>query len=116
MAEHRKRHCWECRQRSLVCDATEPACKRCSKSGIDCPGYGAVKPTRLKWLAPGRVTSRRRRRNGVLSDEIEIKYSQMEAKTTTELAWPMADDQFAIPRFTLKTEACALVQAVGYCK
>ncbi|AEO64914.1 uncharacterized protein THITE_2012454, partial [Thermothielavioides terrestris NRRL 8126] len=53
-----KRHCWECRRRCLVCDFTEPACRRCSAAGVQCPGYGHVKPTRLKWLSPGRVVAR----------------------------------------------------------
>ncbi|KAK4238425.1 fungal-specific transcription factor domain-containing protein [Achaetomium macrosporum] len=66
MAGQGKRHCWECRRRCLVCDFTEPACKRCSASGIACPGYSHVKPTRIKWLAPGKVVSRARpRRNGL---------------------------------------------------
>ncbi|OLN97102.1 hypothetical protein CCHL11_02181 [Colletotrichum chlorophyti] len=35
----RKRHCWGCRRRYVVCDFTEPACWRCSASGVACPGY-----------------------------------------------------------------------------
>jgi hypothetical protein len=54
----RKRHCWECLRRGLVCDSTEPACTRCAGWGIACPGYDGPKPQRLRWLAPGRVTSR----------------------------------------------------------
>ncbi|KAK8001169.1 fungal-specific transcription factor domain-containing protein [Apiospora marii] len=54
-----KRHCWECRRRYLVCDFTQPACKRCIASGVDCPGYSKVKPVRIQWLPPGRVKSRR---------------------------------------------------------
>ncbi|OTB18169.1 hypothetical protein K445DRAFT_73332 [Daldinia sp. EC12] len=49
-----KRHCWECRRRCLVCDFTEPKCRRCSASGIECPGYNDVKPVKFKWLPPGR--------------------------------------------------------------
>lgn len=57
-----RRHCWECRRRCLVCDSTKPSCKRCSTSGTTCPGYSRVKPARIRWVEPGRVTSRARRR------------------------------------------------------
>ncbi|KAF3765324.1 putative C6 finger domain protein [Cryphonectria parasitica EP155] len=54
----RQRHCWECVRRRLVCDFKRPACTRCSASGLDCPGYGGVKPLRLRWLDPGKVNQR----------------------------------------------------------
>ncbi|KAI1736700.1 putative C6 finger domain protein [Xylaria scruposa] len=54
-------HCWECFRRRLVCDSTRPVCRRCIMTGITCPGYNEVEPSRLKWLAPGRVVSRTRR-------------------------------------------------------
>ncbi|EJT82460.1 hypothetical protein GGTG_02433 [Gaeumannomyces tritici R3-111a-1] len=54
-----KRHCWECLRLNLVCDATKPECSRCVLAATSCPGYGDTKPTRLRWLAPGRVKSRR---------------------------------------------------------
>ncbi|KLU90980.1 hypothetical protein MAPG_09505 [Magnaporthiopsis poae ATCC 64411] len=57
-----KRHCWECRRQNLVCDAAKPGCRRCAAADTACPGYGDVKPTRLRWLAPGRVKSRAERR------------------------------------------------------
>ncbi|KAL2819545.1 fungal-specific transcription factor domain-containing protein [Aspergillus cavernicola] len=59
--ENRKRHCWECLRLSLVCDFTEPECKRCSVAGVTCPGYGETKPLRLNWVAPGKVRSRTRK-------------------------------------------------------
>ncbi|EAW16759.1 Zn(II)2Cys6 transcription factor [Aspergillus fischeri NRRL 181] len=55
--EDRQRHCWECLRRSLVCDFIRPQCKRCSTSGIVCPGYEDKEPFRLKWLPPGRSKS-----------------------------------------------------------
>ncbi|KAJ5151639.1 C6 zinc finger domain-containing protein [Penicillium capsulatum] len=58
MSEDRKRHCWECRRRCLVCDFGRPACSRCVKARIECPGYGDSPPMKLKWLAPGKVKSR----------------------------------------------------------
>lgn len=55
-----RRHCWECLRRRLVCDSTRPVCNRCRSSGIVCPGYGEQQP--LRWVKPGRVTARSRRR------------------------------------------------------
>lgn len=55
-----KRQCWECLRRRLVCDSVYPVCNQCRTKGITCPGYEDKKP--LTWLAPGRVTSRTRRR------------------------------------------------------
>jgi hypothetical protein len=40
-----------------VCDYTHPGCKKCAKAGVDCPGYDEKKP--LKWLTPGKVSSKR---------------------------------------------------------
>ncbi|KAJ1337375.1 fungal specific transcription factor domain-containing protein [Microdochium nivale] len=54
----RKQHCWECRRRSLVCDSARPACARCYAAGLACPGYGDIKPTRVRWLVPGTVAAR----------------------------------------------------------
>ncbi|KAF2107717.1 fungal-specific transcription factor domain-containing protein [Lophiotrema nucula] len=51
-----KRQCWECLKRRLVCDYTQPSCKKCINAGRECPGYDEKKP--LKWLDPGRVTSK----------------------------------------------------------
>ncbi|KAL4928946.1 Zn(II)2Cys6 transcription factor [Aspergillus undulatus] len=59
--DDRKRHCWECLRRSLVCDFTEPQCKRCVANGALCPGYGDKKPLRLNWMEPGRVKSKTRK-------------------------------------------------------
>ncbi|KAL7627706.1 hypothetical protein AAE478_001900 [Parahypoxylon ruwenzoriense] len=114
MEGHRKRHCWECRRRYLVCDSTEPACKRCSTSGIECPGYNDVKPTRFKWLAPGRITSRRRRRNGALPPETENSYNKIATRTITEIANAAMGTHVATARLEMGTEACALAQAAEY--
>lgn len=55
------RQCWECLKRRLVCDHTLPHCKKCKKTGKTCPGYDAQKP--LQWVEPGKVTSRRRKKD-----------------------------------------------------
>jgi hypothetical protein len=84
-----KRHCWECRRRCLVCDFTEPACRRCSAAGVQCPGYGHVKPTRLKWLSPGRVVARADRKR---------------------------QKPLTVSRFDMGAEARIFPEAVSYCK
>lgn len=55
------RQCWECLKRRLVCDHTLPHCKKCQKAGKECPGYDEQKP--LQWIQPGKVTSRRRKKD-----------------------------------------------------
>lgn len=32
--------CFNCVKRRIICDWTEPKCKKCAKKGLDCPGYG----------------------------------------------------------------------------
>ncbi|KAI0427593.1 hypothetical protein F5Y09DRAFT_27821 [Xylaria sp. FL1042] len=59
-AETPRKHCWECLRRRLVCDSTRPVCNRCRTSGLVCPGYDEKQP--LRWVKPGRVTARTRRR------------------------------------------------------
>ncbi|KAI0448195.1 hypothetical protein F4803DRAFT_497023 [Xylaria telfairii] len=59
-SEPPRRHCWECLRRRLVCDSVRPICNRCRTNGIVCPGYGEQQP--LRWVKPGRVTARNRRR------------------------------------------------------
>lgn len=56
------RQCWECLKRRLVCDHTLPHCKKCQKAGKDCSGYDDQKP--LQWVEPGKVSSRRRKKDG----------------------------------------------------
>lgn len=92
----RKKHCYECLRRSLVCDSTRPSCTRCTTSGTPCPGYDHPPPRPLRWLAPGRVTSRRRKKKQLADAEVELVA--------------------VIPRFKMRTDACAVVQAVEYCK
>ncbi|KAF2471146.1 C6 zinc finger domain-containing protein [Lindgomyces ingoldianus] len=114
MEENRKRHCWECLRRCLVCDSTRPICKRCSTSGTVCPGYSDAKPARLRWLAPGRVKSRNRRLKETPSNKIENSHDEMTTRAMAELSrWT---DDLVIPRFEINTETCDLVQAAEYCK
>ncbi|KAE8142861.1 fungal-specific transcription factor domain-containing protein [Aspergillus pseudotamarii] len=101
MAEDRKRHCWECLRRSLVCDFTRPECKRCSATGVICPGYNDTQPLRLRWLAPGRVKSRKRKPMNKDTKEITRKRS----------ASP--NDIISLPT-ELQTDLHVFVQATEY--
>jgi hypothetical protein len=107
MDEKRKKHCWECLRRRLVCDSTRSGCKRCSASGVPCPGYGETKPSRLKWLAPGRVTSQNRRAKDAVSYGLQDDNSD----SVTDVG-----SLIIVPRFQMRTEQCDLAQAIGYCK
>ncbi|KAK0643770.1 C6 zinc finger domain-containing protein [Cercophora newfieldiana] len=101
--EVQRKHCWECARRCLVCDSTRPACRRCSQSGTECPGYDQ-KPLRLRWLAPGRVTSQnRRRKQAVRADKAAVEVEERD----------MSSD-LVLSRFELRTNTCAIFQAVEY--
>ena len=65
------RQCWECLRRRWVCDAARPVCNKCRNAGIVCPGYNDTKP--LTWLAPGRVTSRARKKKKKPKDAVTKK-------------------------------------------
>lgn len=106
MNENRKRHCWECLRRRIVCDSTRPACNKCFQSGSQCPGYGDVKPARLRWLPPGKVISRQQKRNGTANCEMERHPNAM---ATGNL------DQGLAPNLSTDTETSALLEAVEYC-
>ncbi|KUJ09632.1 uncharacterized protein LY89DRAFT_701176 [Mollisia scopiformis] len=112
MDRHRKRHCWECRRLCLVCDFTEPACRRCFLSGIECPGYSDVKPTKFKWLIPGRITSRHRVRKRTASDVMDNNRNEMKTTRTTKLA--TTKKGLLIPQFEILTEAHIIGQAAQY--
>ncbi|KAI0472990.1 fungal-specific transcription factor domain-containing protein [Xylariaceae sp. FL0804] len=116
MERHRKNHCWECRRRCLVCDSTEPACQRCVAAGVDCPGYGETEPKRYKWLTPGVVKSRGRRRKEPSSKENQTHQSRSMTTTTAKLASVTRKPGLAtIPTFNLRTdEVSALAQAAEY--
>jgi hypothetical protein len=77
-----KRQCWECLRRRLVCDFALPSCKKCQKAGRDCPGYNPQKP--LQWIAPGKVTSRRRK-TGLVPSKSKVKSNSAEAQKAVEL-------------------------------
>ncbi|KAK4098861.1 C6 zinc finger domain-containing protein [Parathielavia hyrcaniae] len=110
-----KRHCWECLRRCLVCDSTRPACNRCTAAGTSCPGYSQVKPTRLRWLAPGTVRSRvsKPNRHSSMSAEPSERSVCSRNSEPPRPSQPSAD-HVSISRFGLYTDVDALVHGAEY--
>ncbi|KAL7935794.1 fungal-specific transcription factor domain-containing protein [Trichoderma chlorosporum] len=111
---HAKRHCWECRRRCLVCDSGVPGCERCYLSGIQCPGYGDVKPTRLKWIMPGRVVSRDQKQKKNLIKDKQSNQVGVKARSTSEAVPVQVDIHMPISHFELNEEGYLVVQAFEY--
>lgn len=127
MVEIRKRHCWECLRRRLVCDFGRPGCDRCADSGIDCPGYGETQPLRLRWLDPGKVSSQPpksssdRRKRGIVSsktmgsDHCENKNEESMKSLNEVLRFSDETRNVTVPSRHLKTDVDALVDSLNYC-
>ncbi|KAI1297055.1 fungal-specific transcription factor domain-containing protein [Xylaria venustula] len=111
MDDGQRYHCWECFRRRLVCDSTRPVCKRCIMTRITCTGYGGVEPSRLKWLAPGRVVSRERRPKRPPSNT--TAHGEALPQPMKEASYKIGD--LAVHLFDYKKEGYALIQAVEYC-
>lgn len=121
----RRRQCWECLRRRLVCDFGTPTCNKCRAAGVTCPGYGEKKP--LKWIPPGRVNSRTRQRRRPPATEPEERgqiTSPNHATLVAEDPDPPSGScsparavvEVTIPLLQLGAEASAVVQAASYCK
>ncbi|EUC27996.1 hypothetical protein COCCADRAFT_110278 [Bipolaris zeicola 26-R-13] len=39
----KERGCFQCSCRRIVCDKTEPSCRKCAKKGIECSGMGRIR-------------------------------------------------------------------------
>lgn len=79
-----QRSCWECSRRRLVCDEDRPTCRKCRDAGIVCPGYSGAKP--LRWLAPGRVTARIRKKPNRRKGDSEAAGGTSKAKAKAKRA------------------------------
>lgn len=101
-----KRHCWECRWRGLVCDFTQPGCKRCSAAATPCPGYGEKEPQRLKWLTPGKAKAWTRRSPKEKTNSPPDTNRQSDSESPKELI---------VPAPLVKTNEDAIFQAIEYC-
>ncbi|KAL6892152.1 fungal-specific transcription factor domain-containing protein [Trichoderma evansii] len=111
---HGKRHCWECRRRCLVCDSEEPGCKRCHTSGIPCPGYGDVKPTRLKWITPGRVVSREQKQKKTLRRKNQDDQEEITEDMIRHIISVENYMHITLPHFEMNDEVQVIVQALDY--
>ena len=118
-------YCWECLRRRLECDSTRPVCDKCRQAGIVCPGYEDKKP--LRWLAPGRVTSRNRKpktitaKKGKKNKGQEDTVLSLPSQTTVDfeqLVPKLAElySGFLIPVIHLRDDVSDAVQSVHYCK
>ncbi|KJZ73714.1 hypothetical protein HIM_06832 [Hirsutella minnesotensis 3608] len=56
--------CSTCTKRRIVCDLGRPACKKCKKKGLECPGYGP----RLRWAGGVAVRGRFKGQNVPIAD------------------------------------------------
>ncbi|KAF2648762.1 C6 zinc finger domain-containing protein [Lophiostoma macrostomum CBS 122681] len=120
-----KRQCWECFRRRLVCDFTRPCCKKCIKTGKDCPGYDEKKP--LKWVEPGKVASKRRQRQnickgdgGVCQEAASTASSEVSRADHTRLPVIVKDgnvEDFEVifnPCFEMIDRTTDIVRAINY--
>ncbi|ORY63268.1 fungal-specific transcription factor domain-containing protein [Pseudomassariella vexata] len=104
-----KRQCWECQRRRLVCDSTRPICTKCSASGVVCPGYDDKRP--LRWLAPGKVKSRTRRKKSPAA--MEMRKTTDHLKVTVHR---IAEDphRVVVPGSFIGKEYEAVLEATSY--
>lgn len=110
-----KRQCWECFRRRLVCDTSEPSCKKCTSAGKTCPGYGATEP--LKWLAPStnRCLTQRQKRKATGN---RWCYTTTTEKTIENHKVPQEHSQVLRVNASLgelKPDDSAIVEAALYC-
>lgn len=94
----------------------EPGCKRCHKSGIPCPGYGEEKPTRLKWITPGRVVSRDQKHKKTLRRRKQDDYEEITAEMIRELTPVGRYAHVKIPLIELSDEVQVIAQSLEYCR
>jgi hypothetical protein len=104
----RLRHCWECLKRRLVCDFAYPECKRCSISGVVCPGYNDTKP--VKWLTTGKVISGNRNSGKAFLNRNEKCNIETVPTIISELFCTIDTPCYEITKFD------AMAQAAEYCK
>ena len=126
---NQKHQCWECFRRRLVCDFSQPGCRKCRKAGIECPGYSVKKP--VKWLSPGTVTCRGRtqtlavvgQKNTQLTPEYDEKSSTIRMRQVVERVAAQllritesGVMQTSIYTTKLSSEIDDMVQAISYCE
>jgi hypothetical protein len=117
----RKKQCWECQTRRLVCDSTRPKCTKCKKRGVNCSGYSG-KP--FVWVPTGKVTSTkagtpltrsRRHKHGRATSESSRRPDA--DSCTISGATPGISESAVLPISTyLPLEIYHLAEAIEYCK
>lgn len=115
------RRCWECLRRQIDCDGDSPVCKACVARGVVCPGFDNKLP--LRWLPPGKVTSRtwkKSSRRNVASDPNASTSSHEQsivAGQANQLKTPPNGAEVSpLSLFIMKTGTDALAQAAVYCE
>ena len=124
-----QRRCWECLRRRLVCDLKRPACGKCNRAGILCPGYGEQKP--LTWLRPGMVKSKtpmRTNRFGALNnnnppatsigiESVVLMAGGSASRPSNQNSSDLPNQKLSsVPRFKMQDRVTNLVQASVFCK
>jgi hypothetical protein len=112
--QHQRPHCWECRRRRLVCDGTQPVCNKCRLLGIVCPGFADKQP--LKWLAPGQVMSRARRRKVPRKTNDSAKGPTKATTASTRFIEDQQTDELdVVLPVELRPESSDAFEALIYC-
>ncbi|KAM0808354.1 putative Fungal-specific transcription factor domain-containing protein [Seiridium cardinale] len=121
LLDREKRQCWECLRRRLVCDSVRPVCNKCKATGVVCPGYEDKKP--LKWVTPGKVTSRTKRVKSSSAKKDDKTWgppheTTQEASVDSTSKLIVLKDGFTdtIPRAEWSSDVSDVVQAIYYCK
>ncbi|GFF85215.1 hypothetical protein IFM47457_06738 [Aspergillus lentulus] len=104
-SQNRRRQCWECHRRRLVCDFSLPGCRKCYTAGVECPGYDDKKP--LKWVTTGEVTSRPRKKT--VQQSTAKQHASEDRSDSQDEVWSLS-----VPRDRLVTESGAIVEAAYY--
>ncbi|KAF4199804.1 hypothetical protein CNMCM8927_004685 [Aspergillus lentulus] len=100
-SQNRRRQCWECHRRRLVCDFSLPGCRKCYTAGVECPGYDDKKP--LKWVTTGEVTSRPWKKT------VQQSTASEDRSDSQDETWSLS-----VPRYRLVAESGAIVEAAYY--
>ena len=94
-----KRHCWECRQRKVVCDLQRPGCKQCSDESIPCPGYNERWRSKLRWVETGRVSSRNRKANLKNKEPLDTENPPMRKKKKDSTRNTISTERVSVNHF-----------------
>lgn len=108
MANKKKAGCSTCTRRRIRCDLAQPACKKCNKRGLECPGYGP----RLRWAGGVAVRGRLKGRNLPVLEQGTGGAEKTDAKPGPETGpeTGRAADDDGGPDLTLRKSARAFIE------